>query len=277
MNIGFPEKTDSFLSGQDILYQQFNDIDFYVEDENQENFYYTALKKVLPNIRIEKIFPLNGKTNVATQSALTLGDKRKVYIVDKDFDDILGIKITRANLFYLERYSIENYALEQNAIAEFIIEEKPRLNKPQINLQFNLDNVLQDAYNLFKELICVYLTIQKHYLGIENVNHGPERFCNFSPTGSYRNPDYNNYKSSVENALKLKDRRLSLNRQIKLLGIHFKKSITSINNIIHIPGKYILKFIKSRIERHFRLPSINMESFTFRLIKNCELSSLLYI
>ena len=40
MEEGFPELTDSFLSGQDILYKQFNDIEFYVEDFEQEHLYY---------------------------------------------------------------------------------------------------------------------------------------------------------------------------------------------------------------------------------------------
>src|SRR6185437_17024386 len=121
--MGLPEKTASFLLGQDILYQQFNDLDIYVEDENQENLYHSCLSKLLSTIRIEKIFPLRGKDNVIFESKLNIGNKRKIYIIVKDFDDILGKSIIQPNLFYLERYSIENYALEEKSIIALIIEE----------------------------------------------------------------------------------------------------------------------------------------------------------
>ena len=90
MNNGFPELSDSFLLGQDILYSQFNDINFYVEDTDQEHFYFNILIKLFPNVSFEKIFPLNGKDNVVIESKLTTDDKTKVYIVDLDFDEILN-------------------------------------------------------------------------------------------------------------------------------------------------------------------------------------------
>lgn len=59
-----PTKSDAFLKGIDIFYTQFNDVNFYIEDEDQENFYHSILKKLFPEIRLDKIFPLRGKDNV---------------------------------------------------------------------------------------------------------------------------------------------------------------------------------------------------------------------
>ena len=39
-----PTKSDAFLKGIDIFYLQFNDVDFYIEDEEQENFYFEIFK-----------------------------------------------------------------------------------------------------------------------------------------------------------------------------------------------------------------------------------------
>ena len=88
MEEGFPELTDSFLAGQDILYKQFNDVEFYVEDFEQEHLYYNILKNLFPDVQFEKIFPLNGKKNVIDASKLTIDSKTKIYIVDLDFDKI---------------------------------------------------------------------------------------------------------------------------------------------------------------------------------------------
>ena len=136
MEVGLPTKSSSFLAGQDVLYGQFNDINFYVEDQDQESFYETTLKKLFPDIRIEKIFPLGSKDLVVNAAKLTTTDKKKVYIVDKDFDDILNTKEAIPNLFYLKQYSIENYLTEETAIQKLIIEEKPKLKAPDIAAAF---------------------------------------------------------------------------------------------------------------------------------------------
>src|SRR4051812_24509150 len=103
-----PIKTEAFLRGMDVLYFGFNDIEFYVEDEDQENLYLAIFKRLFPGVKLEKIFPLGGKKNVRDEARLHVGNKKKVFVVDKDFDDLLGRKLSLPNLFYLDRYSIEN-------------------------------------------------------------------------------------------------------------------------------------------------------------------------
>ena len=104
-----PTKNDAYKLGLDIFYVQFNEIFFYIEDEDQENFYFCILKKLFPDVVFEKIFPLGGKNAVIEESEKYLIDKKKVFIVDKDYDDILNRLVRNPNLFYLDRYSIENY------------------------------------------------------------------------------------------------------------------------------------------------------------------------
>ena len=90
MNNGFPELSDSFLLGQDILYSQFNDINFYVEDTDQEHFYFNILSKLFPNVSFEKIFPLNGKDNVVINwfNIPITPEKAKVMLKDLPPEDI---------------------------------------------------------------------------------------------------------------------------------------------------------------------------------------------
>ena len=101
--------TDSFLSGQDIFYLQFNEISFYIEDTDQEYFYFNILKRLFSDISFEKIFPLDGKGNILMDAQRNLGDRTKVYLADVDFDEILKVKQEFENVFYLDKYSIENY------------------------------------------------------------------------------------------------------------------------------------------------------------------------
>lgn len=280
MEIGLPVKTDAFYRGQDILYSQFNDINFYVEDEDQENFYEATLKKLFPQIRLEKIFPLNGKPNVVTEAQLTLGDKKKVYIVDKDFDDLLNIKKTLPNLFYLEKYSIENYLLEPEAIQNLVIEERPKIKPSDFNTLFSLPHFQKETKKLFSEVISAFLVIQKYSLGIKNVKYDPARFCNLNHPHSVKTTEFVTYKSSIESALKLKNKKLSLNAQIKKFMKFFSNRVKPTDSLRHIPGKYILVFLKAQLRYLFDATSFNnlsLESLSIRLANKCKFTELLYL
>jgi hypothetical protein len=275
MENGFPEITDSFLRGQNIVYTQFNEIEFYVEDIEQENFYFEILKKLFPNIKFDKIFPLGGKPNVFADAALNIGNRKKVYLVDLDFDEILGIRNAANNIFYLEKYSIENYLLDYNAIKEIVIEQKPKIKHQDIENTFDIDSFLVECHTLFSDLICYYLAIQKHELGIENVNCDTARFCNFNAIPATLKPlQVNGYHTQIENALRAKNARLKLDSQLR----NFKKYVKTVSESIkHIPGKYILNFLKYRIEHLFSLAQMTLESFTYRLARNCDLGELNYL
>lgn len=275
MEFGFPETTSSFLKGQDILYSQFNNINFYVEDTEQENFYFVILKKLFPSVVFEKIFPLGGKNNVFDEAGLNIHNNKKVFIVDLDFDQILNQKKSQSNIFYLDRYSIENYLIEIDAIKEIIKEERPKLKDTDINTVFDLNSFMNESKNLFSDLIKYYLVIQKHSLGIENVDQDTARFCDFTKTPAcLKASSLTAYHSRVESALNSTKPRLKLSRQL----LNFNQHLNSIQNIINnIPGKYILNFLKYRIEHLFSYPQMSLESFTYRLAKNCSLTSLNFL
>ena len=275
MDIGFPEITDSFLRGQDILYTQFNDVEFFVEDIEQENFYYEILKKLFPNVQFNKIFPLGGKKNILTDANLNISNCKKVYIVDLDFDEILGGKSELCNVFYLKKYSIENYLLDYNSIREIIKEQKPKLKDLEIDMNFNFTSSLEECKNLYSDLICYYLIIQKYKLGIENVKNDTARFFDFNANpASIKTRQFASYCLQIETKLRSVNPRINLSNQVKF----FKRFFSSLFNALkNIPGKYLLNFLKYRIERLFSLTQMTLESFTFRLAKNCDLTELEYL
>src|SRR5690242_16106460 len=88
-----PARSQSGMAALDIFYADFNDVNFYVEDEEQENLYFAVLGKLFRSLRIARIFPLGGKPAVlqhATASANEQVDVFRAYIVDRDFDHLVG-------------------------------------------------------------------------------------------------------------------------------------------------------------------------------------------
>ncbi|MHA8060077.1 DUF4435 domain-containing protein [Aquirufa beregesia] len=275
MDIGFPELTDSFLSGQDILYAQFNDIEFYVEDKEQQHFYFNILKKLFPDLKFEKIFPLNGKKNVFDAALVNIGNKKKIYIVDLDFDQILNTVRNFDNLFYLRKYSIENYLFSRYAIYEIIRIKNPKLKDRDIDTLFDLNQILTDASICLKELTCCFIIIKKkqlvhHYYGL-NVN----RDFDFTTSPPYYRMNFiTDYINEVELLLIAKDRRLKLESQKKKLLEHFN----SLSNCLsHIPGKHILTFIKDRLQIMGLINQMNVESFSYQLSKDFYSNELDYL
>jgi hypothetical protein len=268
-----PTKNDAYKLGLDIFYVQFNEIFFYIEDEDQENFYFCILKKLFPDVVFEKIFPLGGKNAVIEESEKYLIDKKKVFIVDKDYDDILNRLVRNPNLFYLDRYSIENYLIEKESLIDYIIGEKPRLKRKRIDQLINLDELIIQIGETLHDLIILFIVVQIRCPHYKNVSLKHERFVGFNRVFLLKQDQFDQYKSEIESELQGLDRRLKINTQIKKI----KKSI-SLNTIdaflAHIPGKYIMKMVKFSIENSFRLPSRELDSFNYRIAEKCTFNSL---
>lgn len=267
-----PIITDSFLDGQDILYKQFNQLNFYVEDTNKEQFYFKVLKKLFPSVAFEKIFPLNGKDNVIKAAQRTINDREKVYLVDLDFDDILHRKKHLENLFYLDRYSIENYLIEKQAIFEIIREKDPRQSNEEIEAKFNFTQLESDCLNLLTELSMMFLLIQKHSLGLKFLTINPHRDVNFSNSpASYKTDVYKKYKEQIEEALLNKDGRYTIKAQLRKIKNHFDPSLS----LHRIPGKYLMEILKCKLEKSKLITQMNMNTFSYKLGKESELNSLM--
>jgi len=265
MNEGFPELTDSFLAGQDIFYVQFNEIEFYVEDTDQEHFYFNILKKLFPDLVFEKIFPLNGKDNVQAVSLVNIGNKKKVFIVDLDFDAILGKVIIQENLFYIKKYSIENYLLTKDAIYEIIRSRNSKLKNNEIDKLFNYKTSLTITAKCLTELSCSFIVIQKYGLGIDYYGISKKRDFDLSlPPPSYRMNFVKDYLTKVEIELKKKNRRLSLASQIRKFKGYYKGLNEALSNI---PGKYLLNFIKDQLQSLNLIHQMSNDSFVYNLSK----------
>jgi hypothetical protein len=271
-----PAKSDAFLNGIDIFYTQFNEVNFYIEDEEQENFYFEIFRKIFPQIRIEKIFPLRGKDNVVKESVRCIGDKDKIFIVDKDFDDLLGKLRVQPNLFYLRKYSIENYLLDESTILEYVVEERPRLKLEDIRNSFDFSNCIQSAGSLFYELTLLHFLVQLKGLNLKNTSSPPEKYFQFNSSISIRSVELARYKDEIQTELKKLDARLKVDTQVA--KIKSKYRVKSVNDlIVHIPGKYLVKYVKCVIEHLFGLACRNIDSFNYRMARNNKFHHLEYL
>ena len=272
-----PSKNDNYRLAEEIFFVQFNDISFFIEDEEQENFYHNILCKLFPEIQIEKIFPLNGKDNVIKDCKNNSGNKTKIYLVDKDFDDIINKKENIENLFYLERYSIENYLIEELSITEYIISEKPKLKRNFVSQNLNIDTSIEIIKNSLNELIYTFILVQKKCPKLKNISLNYERFFDFD-NGNFRvkQVQVDQYANEVEAELRSIDKRYKFNSQLRKIKKEHDLSSND-NCVIHFHGKFIVKMLKQIIESSFGLTSRNVESFSYRIACNSKFEALSFL
>lgn len=108
------------------LWRPLQDIDVFVEDSGREAFYSELLKRIAPaKVRIEKVFPLSGRTSVIEKAKQHDFSKRAaLFLIDGDLEWVKGESApVCSGLYRLEAYCIENLLISELAIVRFLAEQ----------------------------------------------------------------------------------------------------------------------------------------------------------
>lgn len=264
-----PLRSTDGLAALDIFYDEFNDVHFYVEDIDQENLYETILRKIFPELTIARIFPLGGKPSVL--SHLEQNDStRAIYILDKDFDDLLNIKINNSKLFYLERYCIENYLTEPEAIVEFIIECLPKLKRTEVIDRLDLDSKIIELAESMRTLFQLFYCSQRFNLGIKNSSQNTEIFCNKNSRWIISVEAVNQYKQIITEALSISLR----DSLVDPLAHPEIAPLQQLDSNLIVSGKHLCTLLFHYLKSIYNFGTVTFNSFIFRLAKNCSLAPL---
>jgi Protein of unknown function (DUF4435) len=269
-----PQRSSDGLAALDIFYDDFNDVHFFVEDIDQENLYELILRKLFPELRVARVFPLGGKQavlNRCTHDSQQRSAPPSVYIVDKDFDDLLRRRLSHPFLFYLDRYCIENYFAEPDAIIDVIIESLPKLNRSEVSASLCLPAKLIELAESMRPLFQLFYGVQFYDLGIKNCALAPEIFCQKSRRWIIDQRAVEKYCEQVSQAALTTPHSLALSAPFTDGEIAKLKSLDC-HSVVS--GKYICSLLFHYIRSEHNLGTITFESFLFRLAKNASLSSL---
>ena len=265
-----PQKSAGYLYAQSVFYQQFNEINFFVEDIEQENLYFIIIRCLFPKIQIAKIFPLGGKSQIITHAHANSTAKKSVYIVDKDFDDLLEKFVQLPNVFYLERFCIENYVLEEGAVVRFVISEKPRMKAPEVQKKLNFLSFLTSSLGGLQPLFALFLLAQRKNLELKTTSLGVHKFC-VKRTCAISNEEIINYQNQLEAAAAAK--------KVDLKPEDFRKADSETRPPAHktISGKFVLSLLGIYLANLFSIGSVSSDSLLYRLAEYCEFQSLLWL
>ena len=266
-----PSRSESGLAALDVFYEEFNEINFYVEDAEQENLYEVLLRRIYPSVKIGRIFPLGGKKAVCSHAASSDNEALsafRAYILDRDFDHLLGKALTHPNVFYLDRFCIENYLIEEAGIVEVVVESHPKRRRTEVSASLDMATIIRSTFNSLRPLFVYFACVQRFSLGLPNCRSAPEVYCQakrrweVDPT-----------------ALKIyADRIVAVASHIEppivnpLVDSRMADAMGADDHSL-VSGKHALAMLFHYLKSKFSLGSITFESFVYRLAKNCTLAS----
>jgi len=269
-----PTRSADGLAALDVFYQEFNDINFYVEDEDQENLYEIILKKLFPTTKIARIFPLGGKCAVLNHA---LSDSNlqitayRAYLVDKDFDDLLGTQLHHPNVFYLDRFCIENFLTEERAALEVVIENHPKKRRDELSAHLKLDEVIDGCYTSLRPLFALFFGVQHLKVPMKNCSIAPEAFCDPRRLWELKPDVLEAYRQELVAQSQAAGIEPPINDP--LADPRLRPAVEAPTHVV-VSGKYVAAQLFHFIKSNYSLGSMTFDSFIYRLAKNCALDSL---
>lgn len=176
------------------IYEDYNDITIYVEDNSIVYEYEEILKHLFKDkYHFSAIIPLGGKEEVFKtyrQYEKENHQKKYFYILDGDFNRYISPEemIRDTCVYYLEAYSIESYIINEKGAKQFA-KGKLKMTDDKVNSKIQFDMWRNRIVSDFHELYFVFCAIQAKELSLPNCEKYRYKYLN-SKTGfkSVENP-----------------------------------------------------------------------------------------
>lgn len=264
-----PARSPDGLAALDVFYAGFNEINFYVEDAEQENLYEVILRSHFPSVRIDRIFPLGGKEAIRSHAEHPQNNvipAYRAYILDRDFDHLLQLQCDHPNVFYLDRFCIENYLLEEAALIEIVVESHPKIQRSKIVDQLRIQDVLNQTFASLRPLFICFAFTQRFGLALQNCSSPPEMYCKKARRWELEPSALDAYLNAIASVTPPDTQPLL---DPVLDGRIADAAALDDHNLIS--GKHVAMMMFHYLKHNYSLGSITFNSFVYRLAKNCAL------
>ena len=152
------------IVGLAYLFRPYNDIDVYIEDTTCRNMFEVLLDRMLDGqAKVTRIFQLGGRNNVieTCKNNQDGRDRPRLYIIDGDFDAVLGKEPPRLRYLYrLSVYCSENLVFTEAATLEVAFENLTNASRDKIEATIQFSRFLDDIVHKLTPLLVIYIAAQ---------------------------------------------------------------------------------------------------------------------
>jgi hypothetical protein len=172
-----------------FLKSYYNDVEIFVEDTGNHNMWLRLLRALLPKrTRLSSVNLLGGRESVleACRRDQVADKRRKLYIIDADFDYAHKIRKPRLKYLYrLRAYCVENILISPEALLEIAEECAPSLTPAQLNKRLDLPALFRDFDGLLRPLFSLYAVVNFADPSIQTVGFGIGKLLTNAPGGPF--------------------------------------------------------------------------------------------
>ncbi|RYD59124.1 MAG: DUF4435 domain-containing protein [Sphingobacteriales bacterium] len=163
-----------------LFFKNRNEIDIYIEDANDEEFYKALFSRLYDRIyRIDKIISLHCRENVvnACLNDQKPRNRKRVYIIDGDLDLVFDNNPKDLkHLYVLDRYCVENFLFDEEGVVE-VLHDIVVLDKDKIRKALGFSKWLTGLSQSLIDLFLHYSISHEHTLGIKTVSTSVGSLC----------------------------------------------------------------------------------------------------
>jgi len=272
MSSDIPVRTSRVRYAESYLYDDFNDVDFFIEDkdENTKKIILKLLQRAFSDeIKITQVFPLGGRDKVIEQYEQRDTSRKQVYIIDGDLYLLFENEQTRNGLVVLNKYCIENYLFDEQAIHELLYDECCKESDYNsmcrlFGFQTWWESQIKYLYRMFIE----YAIEKKNHIGLTTVKYNVHRLLDTNDdkvNKYYVTERIKNLRAEIKNNITREQYNTS--RVEIISNINYRHT----DKANYISGKdYILPILFKKIKQYSNsnLADIN---FKYRLAKTCDI------
>lgn len=262
------------------FFRHKNDIDIFIEDKNDDQFYLALFQRLAAknNISIGKLISLGDRQTVinACISDQVDRDRNRLYIIDGDLHLINETNPSNINHLHVhDAYCIENYLIDEDAFLE-ILHDGFVIPKEEISKVFTFDNFLKRLSKPLVDLFLHYAIVFEVCPSVRTVSNGVGNFCKEIRKVSVLADEKVSQKTEELKAEIIKHiTEEEYNEKIYNLRQKWSYNTDSLLSIVSAKDYLLplihLRFAKIKSKTSFK---ITRESLRLRLAKLCNLERL---
>ncbi len=268
-----PRWSGQALSNRDIFFRNGFNVHFFVEDEDKESLYEVIFSRLFPRLKNFKIFPLNGKSSVLAHARSANDDQiKRVYVLDKDFDDLHEKMVNLPNLFYLDDYCIESALYDESSIINFAVDEAPSVRKATIQTKVSYSENLAAWLPELDQLHRLFFLSQKYGVPMKNCGLSVYVFCEDGNHWKLSPAKIRAYSDELYHSLKdmnVVDTRRAFDELVRKAfgGARLQRK--------HISGRFVIGlFVAHLRQKKLLTGNVRLDSLNIRLARTSGLSRL---
>ncbi|MGO4813349.1 DUF4435 domain-containing protein [Cupriavidus sp. 2MCAB6] len=274
--IDIPERSSAAKIATSVLYEDFNDVDIYIEDTalGYEKIFNILLTRLLADqVTITKIFPLGSRQEVIKRAHESESrGRREVYLVDGDLYLMTGeFEVLPKNVVPLHVYCIENFLVDSHSIVNCMDDEDPEQSYDVLREKLAYEKWKEASLDALRSLFIIYAAAHALRSGIPTTSRKKEDFV-ANGSGDLDQRKICAVVDEIRNALILQFGSECVQSTIDAINARIDHSRCFIGTYVSAKN-YTLPIIFQRMRAITKITSPHL-ALKIRLAKSCDLEML---